>query len=244
MFVSPWARGYDPVTRQWIGPTDLARAERWNARLPQGDGRRIILTTTAGNPVMPGQWSGDPSTARVLLLLLNPSYGPKTEAIYDSGPPEVLYQLCLNAMGHWDAAYPNPWLHPSLRGREPWCSFVVFGALHRTLTDDGMDSEDAWQRLSQRCAVLELGPWPSLKWSSGAFAASTALSVQLASAAVADPDRIVLLGRGEDDWRSAGLLDVDVLPKSRGVRSNQSRITRGNFPDVWDAIVDAVQSNP
>lgn len=190
---------------------------------------------------MPGQWSGDPTRAAVLLLLLNPSYGPRTEEIYESGPPAALYQLCLNAMGHWDETYPNPWLHPELRGREPWCSAVVFGGLHRELVSDGWEPEAAWQRLSQRVCVLELSPWPSYKWGDGSWVSTCKLSVELASAAAADPSRLVLLGRGEAEWKSAGFLDVDLLPKSRGVRSHQCRLTRGNFPETWERLVGLVK---
>jgi len=242
-FVSPWSTGLDPATGVWISPADAARVERWNSRLPLGDPRRVILVTSGGHPVMPGQWSGDPSSAPVVLLLLNPSYGPRTEDIYEGGPPEALYHLCLNAMGHWDATYPNPWLHPVLRSREPWCSSVVFGALHRQLQDDGWEAEAAWQRISQRVAVLELSPWPSHKWGDGAWVSTCQVSVDLARRAMSDPGRLALLGRGESEWKSAGLLDADVLPKSRGVRSHQCRLTRGNFPEAWDRLLSLVEDD-
>ena len=239
-FVSPWSAGPHPDTGEWMSRDDRARVERWNSRLPPGDGRRIILSTTAGAPVMPGQWSGDPVRGAALLLLLNPSYGPRTEEIYDSGPDAVLSLLRLNATGNWDSQYPNPWLHPELRTREPWCSTVVFGALHRRLVDDGWDSEAAWQRLSQRVCVLELSPWPSYKWGDGSWVSTCRTSVELAGAAMLDPARVVLLGRGESEWKAAGLLDVDVLPKSRGVRSHQCRLTQANFPTAWPRLVAAV----
>lgn len=190
---------------------------------------------------MPGQWSGDPTRAAVLLLLLNPSYGPKTEEIYESGPPEALYQLCLNAMGHWDETYPNPWLHPALRDREPWCSIVVFGSLHKELVASGWEPEAAWQRLSQRVCVLELSPWPSYKWGDGSWVSTCGLSVDLVRRAMSDPNRLALLGRGESEWKSAGLLDVDLLPKSRGIRSHQCRLSAGNFPTAWPRVLELVK---
>ena len=173
---------------------------------------------------------------------MNPSYGPKTDQLYESGPPEALYHLCLNAMGHWDDRYPNPWIHPRLRDIEPWCSTVVFGSLHRELVGMGMDPEEAYMRLSQRACVLELSPWPSYKWGDGSWVSTCKLSVELAQAAMQDPNRLVLLGRGESEWKSAGLLDVDTLHKSKGIRSHQCRVSKGNFPEAWDRILDLVGS--
>ncbi|HAN16496.1 MAG TPA: hypothetical protein DCP73_13245 [Chloroflexi bacterium] len=213
--------------------------DRYNSRLPPQDGRRVRYLTSKGRPMYPGQWSGNPWTAPVLLLLLNPAFSDDLDEVY--GDPEVQRRVEAAVRGQWDDDYPLPWLHPAARARDPWCANIPFAALHRHLTSKGEESEAAWRRISRKCAVLELGPWASYKWSSGAIGSTTSLSIRLAAEAMADPSRVVLLGRGEDDWKTAGLIDADLLPKSRGVRVNQSRITPANFPETWRAICAAVE---
>jgi hypothetical protein len=172
------------------------------------------------------------------LLLLNPAVSPHSHKLYADAAARAEVERM--ARCDWNVHYPNAWLHPAVRQLEPWCSKVVCAALHRHLVANGMKEEAAWSRLSQKIALIELSPWTSYKWSHHAVVETTPLSVGLARAAMDDPHRIVLLGRGEADWRTAGLVDVDTLPVSRGVRSNQSRITASNFPSVWDKIVEEV----
>jgi hypothetical protein len=237
--VTPWTHGpFDDGL--WITPFDKARIDRYNARLRPDDPRRVRYATTSGRPLYPCQWSGNPWSASVLLLLLNPAFSEDADELY--GEAEVSRRVEAAVRGQWDEEYPMPWLHPVVRKSNPWCSTVPFAALHRHLTSRGEESEAAWRRLARKCAVLELAPWASYRWSSGAVCSTTSLSVHLALEAMHTRGRVVLLGRGEDDWKTAGLLDVDTLPKSRGVRVNQSRITPSNFPEAWAAVVAAVES--
>jgi len=235
---NPWkdGPGQDGL---WINPRDRARIDRSNLRLPEDDGRRLNYRTQTGTPLVPGAWSGNPWSSPIVLLLLNPAVSPYSPRLY--ADPIALEQVKKMARGDWNDAYPNAWLHPAVRPHEPWCSKVVCGALHRQLVEEGTPDEDAWGLLSRKIAIIELSPWTSHKWSHHAIMETTRLSVDLAQKAM-DDGRIVLLGRGESDWRTAGLVDVDSLPLSRGVRSNQSRITRGNFPSIWDRIVEEVHS--
>jgi len=234
MTTTPWSGGPRP-DGLWISPDDQSRADRFNGRLPPDDGRRIHYTTASGKPLFPAQWCGDPWTAPIILLLLNPALSIHSGDVQED--EEMRRRLTHQATGQWDPEYPLVWLSPRGRQVDDWCASIPFRDLQRHLVNGGMDPEDAWRRVAQRCALLELGPWASAKWSSGAICSTTPLSVQLASAAMADPNRIVLLGRGEDDWRTAGLIDVDLLPKSLGVRVNQSRINERNFPGAWQRIV-------
>ena len=238
MIDNPWKDG--PASDGlWIDPADRVRLERVNSRLPPDDPRRVNYRTTTGKPLVPGMWSGDPWEAPIVLLLLNPAVSPFTHGLYDDSAGLRLVEDM--AMVKKDRAYPNAWLHPAVRLHEPWCSRVVCGALHRHLLQDGHDAEEAWRLLARKIAILELSPWTSHKWSHHAVVETTKVSVALARKAMEDPGRIVLLGRGEADWKSAGLVDVDLLPLSRGVRSNQSRITQANFPTVWQNIINELK---
>lgn len=235
--VNPWRDGPGP-DGMWIAPADRERIDRVNTRLPDGDGRRLNYLTSTGRPLVPGAWSGDPWKAPIVLLLLNPAVSPHSPKLYSN--PTALAQVEKMARGDWNLDYPNAWLHPVVRPIEPWCSKVVCAGLHRHLTSQGMSDEAAWSRLSQRIAIIELSAWTSYKWSHHAIVGTTPVSISLAQAAMNDPGRIVLLGRGEADWKTAGLVDVDTLPVSLGVRSNQSRITVSNFPKVWNRILEEV----
>lgn len=235
MINNPFAGGPAP-NGTWLSPLDVARADRWNARIGPDDPRRLSCTTLTGRPLVPTQWSGNPWTASIVLLLLNPAPSPHLDEVYRD--PATLNRLEASALCRWDEDYPNALLHPSVRCRDPWTANVVFGDLHRYLNSIGMESEPAWRRVAQRCSVLELSPLMSYKWSTSAVVSSTATSIALAAAAQSDPDRLVLLARGESDWRCAGFLDVDVVPKSLGVRSHQCRLSRNNFPTAWDRVVE------
>jgi hypothetical protein len=224
----------------WISSSDRARIDRVNVRLPSDDGRRLNYLTSSGKPLVPGAWSGDPWSAPIVLLLLNPAVSPFSEKLYaDINALRHVEAMTLNSPGR---DYPNAWLHPSVRQHEPWCSKVVCGALHRYMTEErGLEVEEAWRLLARKIAILELSAWTSHKWSHHAFVETSRVSVELAKQAMEDSSRIVLLGRGEADWKSAGLVDVDLLPLSRGVRSNQSRITPKNFPTVWEKITNELK---
>ena len=238
MTTTPWTRGMSP-NGLWISLEDQVRIDRTNARLPKDDGRRLHYRTLGGRPLFPGQWSGNPWSAPILMLLLNPAFSEDLDAAYTD--PELTHRVTNHVTGQWDDDYPNPWLHPKLRAADPWCATVAFAALHRHLTSKGEEPEAAWRRISRKCAILELGAWASYKWSSDAFCSTSKLSIQLAGDAMSDPGRIVLLGRGESDWKSAGLLDVDTLPKSRGVRVNQSRLSQANYPGAWSRILQLLE---
>ena len=238
MIENPWKDGPGP-DGMWIDPQDRSRIDRVNLRLPEGDPRRVNYLTSSGKPLVPGAWSGDPWVAPIVLLLLNPAVSPFTGGLYEDLPS--LRHVEDMVLAKKDRTYPNAWLHPAVRAHEPWCSRVVCGALHRYLLQEGHDPEEAWKLLARKIAILELSPWTSHKWSHHAIVATTKVSVGLAQDAMDDPNRIVLLGRGESDWKSAGLVDVDLLPLSKGVRSNQSRITPANFPTVWQKIIDELK---
>jgi hypothetical protein len=236
--MNPWADG--PCNGDlWIPQVDKARIDRENLRMMEDDPRRVHYTTPKGKPYLPAGWSGNPWKAPILLLLLNPAYSESPDVVYED--PEA-YERARNAViGNWDAKYPNPYLHPKLRSLDSWCAKVPCSGLHKHLVESGMEEEAAWQRVSQKIALVELSPWASYRWSPAAFVETTKVSVELARLAMEDTDRIVLLGRGESDWKSAGLLDVDTLSASKGVRMHQSRITKGNFPTVWDRLTAEVE---
>lgn len=229
---NPWANGPIGSNGLWISDADRARIDRFNAKLSEDDTRRVRYLTQGGRPAFPTQWCGNPWQAPILLLLLNPAWEGEPDAVY--ADPRLHTRVENMVRGDWDEEYPNAWLSPEGIKVTPWYANVPFGALYNHLVKDySLDSIDALMLLSQRCAVVELSPWSSYNWSSGAYVSSCAVAVQLVQNAMNDPNRIVLLARGEDNWKAAGLLDADLLPKSRGIRAHQCRITEKNFPTAW-----------
>lgn len=236
MDLSPWSNG-PSSNGLWISDDDRQRVDRFNARLAEGDARRVYYQTDEGIPIFPQLWSGNPHKASILILMLNPSISEDMVCLRTDND---LDGIVANASrGKWNKKYPNQWLHPHFRPLDRWCSSVVFGKIHKQIAPD-FGEEEAWQRLSQRVALLELAPWTSAVWSTGPLSSATSFAVKLAQKAMNDPNRIVLLARGESDWKTAGLLDADLLPKSRGVRVNQSRLSQANYPHVWDKIVQLI----
>ena len=196
------------------------------------------MCACCGAPLFPGQWSGNPWQADVLLLLLNPAFSLKLDDMYADA--DFCRYMEAQARGQWDAEYPNPWLRPYMREADPWCARVALADIHKVMLSLGGETEDCWKKISKKVAILELSPWSSFRWSPGAYVSTTQVSVKLALEASMDPSRQVVLGRGLDDWKAAGLLDADLLPRSLGIRQHQSRISKSNFPTVWNRILDLV----
>ena len=220
-FVSPWLDHPRLYGETWVLPKDSGFL-----------GPGVHTVTPDGLPYVPMQWSGNPAGARVLILMLNPGITADIDRIYSN--PDALARIEACAQGDFDPDYPNPWLHPALREMDNWQPRRVFSNLHDHLTGDvGMDNEDAWRRLSQRVCLLELAPFPTEKWSVGAICSTLWTSVILANQAIDDPDRCVLLARGRDQWRAAGLVRASMLPQSKGIRGNQPRVNERNFPNSW-----------
>lgn len=254
----PWAGRQHGDTSAWWLPGELDRLRRHNDRLQAesqraaaaGDHKRaedvlryqILLGTRSGHHPIPCQWAGDPWTAGVLLLLMNPSWEEES-CDRTLGNPVLRDPLDAAARGDFDPLYPNPFLSPAWRSVDSWHPSRVFGSLHRHMVERlGWASEAAWQRCAQRVCVLELSPWASKSWTPGCWGPTTQVAAELALEAQRSPDRVVLVGRGGDEWRRAGLLDVDLLEQSRGVRMNQVRISQANFPRSWDRVLTSVLS--
>lgn len=252
----PWAGRQHGDTSAWWLPGELDRLRRHNDRLraesdrsrEAGDAKRaddllryqVLLGTRSGHHPIPCQWAGDPWSARVLLLLMNPSWEEES-CDRTLGNQALRDTLDEAARGDFNPQYPNPFLSPDWRRIDSWHPSRVFGGLHRQMVErGGWDPELAWQRLSQRVCVLELSPWASKSWTAACWGPTTVLAGSLALEAQQDPSRVVLVGRGADEWRKAGLLDVDLLEQSGGVRMNQVRISQSNFPLSWDRITAAV----
>jgi hypothetical protein len=251
----PWSGTADGPGGWWL-PGELDRIRRHNDRIETESRRalaagetkraeevlklRVLLETRSGHLPIPCQWAGNPWDAQVILLLMNPSYD---DAASDKtlGDPALRGDLASAAQGNFDPNYPNLFLSPRWRAIDSWHPTRVFGTLHRHLVGDlGMDPEAAWKRCAQRVCVLELSPWASKSWTTGCWGPTAQLGAQLAQAAADDPDRVVLVGRGPEEWRRAGLLDVDLLEQSRGVRMNQVRISPANFPRSWERVLRLV----
>ena len=265
---NPWSGRAPMSSAPWFLPGEAARIGRHNARVMSNVAsaqnmkeasnalRKLVAPPGhSGSHPIPLQWSGNPWEAPVLLLLMNPSWG----AVEVGSSPQSLQlehndsskkigsnqslQALLDrtARGAWDPDYPNPFLHPMWRKADEWHPKKVFSILHRELTDNfGFAPEDAWKRLSQRVCVLEIAPWASLEWTSGCLGPTSRLSADLADAAHNDPNRIVLVGRGADEWRKVGFLDVDLCEKSHGVRSHQVKISSNNFPESWSRVLQLI----
>lgn len=265
---NPWQDRNPMDQGDWFLPGEKDRIDRHNGRVMsraagsktlkqahQALRRLVAPPGPNGRHPVPIQWAGNPWEAPILLLLMNPSWGAvetgttpsdagldHTQAGYKIAANSNLIRLIDGtARGDWDPAYPNPFLHPAWRQVDSWHPKKVFAQLHGHLVDSmKMHPEDAWKRLSQRACVLEISPWASLEWTSGCIGPTARLAADLAHAAMDDPNRLVLVGRGGDEWRKVGLLDVDLLESSRGIRSHQVRISRNNFPVSWSRVLELV----
>lgn len=252
----------------WFLPGEAARIIRHNARVRakassattlkdahQALRRLVAPAGPNGAAPIPAQWAGNPWEAPILLLLMNPSWGadktgtsPANAGLDHTAKGRTIAAnaqlqdlLDRTARGAWDPDYPNPFLHPAWRKADDWHSKWVFKSLHEYLTKvKKIQSVDAWKRLAQRICVLEISPWASLVWTSGCIGPTSRLAADLAQVAMDDPDRLVLVGRGSDEWRKVGLLDVDLLESSQGVRRNQVRISQNNFPNSWNRILSLI----
>ena len=265
---NPWSNRPAMCPSPWFLPGEAARIGRHNSRVQakatsaktlkdahQALRRLVAPPGPNGAAPVPTQWAGNPWEAPILLLLMNPSWGAvdtgtspadagldHTETGYKIAADAQLQDLLdRTARGAWDPDYPNPFLHPAWRKVDTWHPKKVFANLHSHLTGaQKMGSEDAWKRLAQRVCVLEISPWASLEWTSGCIGPTSRLAADLAQVAMDSPDRLVLVGRGGDEWRKVGLLDVDLLESSRGIRSHQVRISQNNFPNSWGRIISLV----
>jgi hypothetical protein len=237
MSLTPWTN-FEPEDGLWIPKEDRRRVDRANAELAPDDPRKLHYRTVEGRALYPGQWSGNPWRAEVVLLLLNPAFSLDLDRAYTN--ESFSRYIEPQVRGQWDAEYPNPWVRPEVRDLDPWSMRVAFADIHKKLVSLGGDAENSWKTISKKIAILELSPWASFRWSPSAYTSTTRVSIQLAFEASRDPGRQVLLGRGLDDWRAAGLLDADLLPRSRGIRQHQSRISESNFPTAWSRILDLV----
>ena len=228
-FVSPWDAWPQLHGESWVLPEDAGLL-----------GPRVQTVTPEGRPYVPMQWSGNPAEASILLLMLNPGTTGDIDTIYRN--PDALARIEACAQGDFDPEYPNPWLHPTLRAMDNWQPGRVFKNLHDHLVGNiGMSTETAWRRLSQRVCLLELAPFPTKSWDVNAICSTLWTSVILANEAIDDPDRLVLLARGRDQWRAAGLIRASLLPKSRGIRGNQPRINERNFPEAWVRVLELIE---
>ena len=266
--INPWSGRVPMSSAPWFLPGEAARIGRHNSRVMSAVTsaknmkgasnalRRLVAPQSpSGSHPIPLQWAGNPWEAPVLLLLMNPSWGavevgstPQDLRLeHNEGAKKIesnqILQSLLDrtARGAWDPDYPNPFLHPLWRKHDSWHPRNVFSSLHQELTNKfGLAPEDAWKRLSQRVCVLEISPWASLEWTSGCIGPTARLSADLADAARQDPERIVLVGRGADEWRKVGFLDVDLCEKSKGIRSHQVKISAKNFPNSYGGVLGRI----
>jgi hypothetical protein len=171
---------------------------------------------------------GDPTTARVVHLKANPSFG-------EGATRESHFRPHVD----WPLSVAGPHNTDATRG---YYEKQVF----RHLLKAGVSLE----RISQRMAKIELCPWASRNWPTGQpglLAAMSALpSRRLVCELVRqmiDENALFVIARAEGEW-FAGVPELSKLLGNRVfiARSKVAPwISQGAFPDGWTRIVDALK---
>lgn len=177
----------------------------------------------------PIAFDGDPTTATILLLKANPSYGDEATRLTHYQPhPE------------WPLSVVGPHVAP---GTLAYYQNDVFGSLRR----EGISLE----QISRRMLKVELNPWASKKWPTGqqhllrqmgrfpSRALIRELVLQLVAQGV-----LVLIARAEDEW----FAEVPTLQDLLGTRVFVSRakiapaISDRMYPGSWSRVLESLRS--
>jgi hypothetical protein len=231
----------DPQVLSELQPASIERAdrellheykrevERAVESAPSEASRLVREAWRVRDELGPIAYDGDPTTATVLLLKANPSYGEgATRATHFQQHPD------------WPLSVAGPHV---TEGTRAYYHNDVFGSLRK----QGVTLE----QISRRMLKVELFPWASKKWPTNqerlldllskfpSRRPTYALVSQLVGQGV-----IVLIARAENEWFKG----VPQLRALLGDRVFVSRtkigpaISDGMYPGSWDAVLRALRS--
>lgn len=189
--------------------TDIPCIEAYNER------RKPLSPYRLQVHMGPAPHDGDPTTAKIILLLNNPRYDPKT-----SNPKEH----CL-AFDGWPLAGLHPDAPKSFRD---WYSRPFGHLIHARGA--------SW--VSNSVAILQVNPWASESFDAGLLLPSRKVQFGLARDA-GKRGAVLISGRSHCIWAEA--LDGQKVHRARNVR-NPTVSPKGLEPDGWDAVLNILNS--
>jgi hypothetical protein len=185
--------------------------------------------------VLPEPYAGDPGTADVLLLSLNPGWGG-TEQAEQTGADGWNQELRCNLT----FAATTPFVHIDPRFRQTTGGGLWWSKRLRTL-----DDPTSWERVGERLMVLEFFDYHSKNRRLLPIPLpSQAFTFQLLREAMRQ-DRLIIATRGWSRW----VWNVPELYAYKRIFHLKSKrwsgISAGNLePDAFQQIVDALNSKP
>ena len=196
------------------------------------------LHPVTGKLLPPMCWSGNPQRAAIMLLLKNPSWDLKSLNLITQPEHFRRFEKVAHCIFEPEE-YHNPYLHPDYRRHDRWHA-NLFRDLHQEISWGlGWDEEKTWLFLSQQVCIMELVPWRSRYWSDSAVVSNIHLDFvgPWVRKAMADPDRIVLMGRGEKQWKM--MVDAAIGQQPKVKNPQRMSLNRGNLQHkVYQQILD------
>lgn len=177
------------------------------------------LHPTTGALLPPLAWSGNPFEAKVMLLLKNPSWDEKAlDLVTEPEHFERFERVAHCVFGPSD--YHNPHLHPDYRDRDYWHAHLFSDLRVEIKKKFRWNEEKVWLFLSQAVCVMELVPWRSKLWDDGGVVSNLHRDFigPRVREAMADPNRMVVMGRGETQWKMMVDAGVSRLAKIKNVQ--------------------------
>jgi hypothetical protein len=222
MIENPW-RNLCPSDGTYILELDRTRIDGYNAR--RKEDTRVIVES------IPEPFIGNPRTARVVVLGLNPSHSPDDKE-WHSKP--AFQQTMFSNLRHEDSQYPFYPLNPAFKasGAGRW-----WHPLLRELQEEpGLDEA----KLAQGLMVIEWFPYHSKSSAlpTRLVCESQKYSVQLAKQMLQQKGTVMVGMRSRDHWMNAD----SVFGQVPFLKNNQRPyITKGNMaPDLYGQIMEAL----
>jgi hypothetical protein len=219
---NPWTRL--PSDPPFVLPEDSAFVDRYNGKVKESLFRLQIDS-------LPEPFIGNPKTARLVLLNLNPGHSPRD--VEDHRKPKIK-EIILANLHHEGSEYPFYALHPSFLGTgvsEYWRQYT------RELQEASRLND---RTFSERVMVIEWFPYHSRKCrlAEKILLDSQSYSFALAEAMLRKEGVQVIGTRAKRYWTLA----ADAFNAVPFVRSQRPWITAGNMDrEVFKRILELLQ---
>ena len=222
-----------PPSPPYVLPDDRTCVEAFNAKLPPDSPRRIEIEA-----VIPEPFVGAVKTAPVVVLLLNPGFGPEDAASH--ADPEFRTALISN-LRHVPSKWPFYFFDPRFRDTHPGGRWWIEKT--KRLAEEVIPLS----ALAQRLAVVEWFPYKSTKHNSGSC---RVLSQDYGFSLVAfamERGALVVIARSVPSWESS-VPALQNYPRKLTLSSSQNvALTPNNVKlngektAAWELLVNALR---
>jgi len=176
-----------PSLAPYVLPEDRLNLAAFNAKLRVGSAQRLDIET-----VIPEPFAGAVTTARVLILQLNPGLDSKDAAAH--ADPQFRKALLAN-LRHENAQWPFYFLDPRFRDAHP-------GGLWWQAKTKKLAEVVPLEHLAERLAVVEWFPYKSRRYRSGCAVRSQEYGFSLVSSAI-ERGALIVISRSRALWESS-----------------------------------------